>query len=110
MRKNLIELLECIQRANSLDVAKAYAEAAIIFAKGKLPARFSVELKPGLPNTNYPFINVIKEVRSIFGLSLKDSKDLVEQGHMWTNLNRAQAVDVVDKLRAQGATASVLME
>ena len=49
-------------------------------------------------------INVIKEVRTITGLGLKEAKDLVEAGgKVKEQANKAEAEDIKKKLEAAGA-------
>jgi len=61
---------------------------------------FDVVLKSPGPNK----INVIKEVRAITGLGLKEAKDLVEAGgKVKEGVNKAEAEDIKGKLVAAGA-------
>ncbi len=61
---------------------------------------FDVVLKSAGPNK----INVIKEVRTITGLGLKEAKDLVEAGgKVKEGVNKAEAEDIKGKLVAAGA-------
>jgi large subunit ribosomal protein L7/L12 len=61
---------------------------------------FDVVLKSAGPNK----INVIKEVRTITGLGLKEAKDLVEAGgKVKEGVNKAEAEDIKGKLTAAGA-------
>jgi large subunit ribosomal protein L7/L12 len=56
-------------------------------------------------------INVIKEVRTITGLGLKEAKELVESAgadcKVKTGVEKSEAEDVVKKLQAAGATAEI---
>ena len=53
-------------------------------------------------------INVIKEVRAITGLGLKEAKDLVEAGgKIKEALSKAEADDVKAKLEAAGAVVEL---
>jgi large subunit ribosomal protein L7/L12 len=56
-------------------------------------------------------INVIKEVRTITGLGLKQAKELVESAgadfKVKTGVEKSEAEDVVKKLQAAGATAEI---
>jgi large subunit ribosomal protein L7/L12 len=61
---------------------------------------FDVVLKSAGPNK----INVIKEVRAITGLGLKEAKDLVEAGgKVKEGVAKAEAEDIKGKLVAAGA-------
>ena len=54
-------------------------------------------------------INVIKEVRGITGLGLKDSKDLVEGAPkpVKEGVTKEQAAEIKKKLESAGATAEI---
>lgn len=54
-------------------------------------------------------INVIKEVRSITGLGLKDAKDLVEAApkEVKEDVPKAEAEEIKKKLEAAGATVEL---
>ena len=63
-------------------------------------SEFDVVLK----NAGASKINVIKEVRGITGLGLKEAKDLVEAGgKIKEGVDKAEAEDVNAKLEAAGA-------
>ena len=53
-------------------------------------------------------INVIKEVRGITGLGLKEAKDLVEAGgKVKEGVDKAEAEEIKTKLEAAGATVEL---
>ena len=57
-----------------------------------------------LKNAGASKINVIKEVRGITGLGLKEAKDLVEAGgKIKEGIDKAEAEDIKGKLEAAGA-------
>ena len=57
-----------------------------------------------LKNAGASKINVIKEVRAITGLGLKEAKDMVEAGgKIKEGVDKAEAEDVKAKLEAAGA-------
>jgi large subunit ribosomal protein L7/L12 len=65
---------------------------------------FDVVLKNAGPNK----INVIKEVRAITGLGLKEAKDLVEAGgKVKEAVSKTEAEDIKGKLVAAGAEVDV---
>jgi large subunit ribosomal protein L7/L12 len=65
---------------------------------------FDVVLKNAGPNK----INVIKEVRAITGLGLKEAKDLVEAGgKVKEAVSKTEAEDIKGKLVAAGAEVEV---
>ena len=66
---------------------------------------FDVVLKNAGPNK----INVIKEVRAITGLGLKEAKDLVEAGgKVKEGVSKTEAEDVKGKLAGAGAEVEVV--
>lgn len=61
-----------------------------------------------LKNAGAQKINVIKEVRTITGLGLKEAKDLVEAGgKVKEGVSKAEAEDIKAKLVAAGAEVDV---
>ena len=66
---------------------------------------FDVVLTDAGPNK----INVIKEVRAITGLGLKEAKDLVEGAPkpVKEGVNKTEAADIKKKLEEAGATVEV---
>ena len=78
-------------------MAAAPADAG---AAAEEKTEFDVVLK----NAGANKINVIKEVRAITGLGLKEAKDLVEAGgKVKEGVDKAEAEDVKAKLTAAGA-------
>lgn len=61
-----------------------------------------------LKNAGASKINVIKEVRALTGLGLKEAKELVEAGgKIKEGVDKAEAEDVKGKLEAAGAEVEV---
>jgi len=61
-----------------------------------------------LKNAGASKINVIKEVRAITGLGLKEAKDLVEAGgKIKEGISKAEADEIKGKLEAAGAEVVV---
>lgn len=86
-------------------VAAAAAAPAAAAAKVEEKTEFTVVLADGGANK----INVIKAVREITGLGLKDSKDLVEGAPKTVKegVTKEQADDMKKKLEAAGAKVEV---
>jgi len=82
-------------------VAAAPAAAAAAAAPAEAQTEFTVVLKEAGANK----IGVIKEVRAITGLGLKEAKDLVEGAPkpVKENAPKAEAEDIKKKLEAAGA-------
>ena len=71
---------------------------------GGAAAEEKTEFDVVLKNAGASKINVIKEVRGITGLGLKEAKDLVEAGgKIKEGVDKAEAEDVKAKLEAAGA-------
>jgi large subunit ribosomal protein L7/L12 len=73
-------------------------------ADGGAAAEEQTEFDVVLKNAGASKINVIKEVRGITGLGLKEAKDLVEAGgKIKEGVDKAEAEEVKAKLEAAGA-------
>lgn len=73
-------------------------------AEGGAAAEEQTEFDVVLKNAGASKINVIKEVRGITGLGLKEAKDLVEAGgKIKEGVDKAEAEEVKAKLEAAGA-------
>ncbi len=85
--------------------AGAPAAAAAAAAPAEEQTEFTVILKDVGPNR----INVIKAVREITALGLKEAKDLVEAAPraVKENVSKADAQQMKEKLEATGATVEV---
>jgi large subunit ribosomal protein L7/L12 len=86
-------------------VAVAAGPAAGAAAAVEEKTEFAVILKSGGDKK----INVIKEVRAITGLGLKEAKDLVEAGGKTVKegINKDEAAKIKKQLEDQGATVEV---
>ncbi|MDG1450483.1 MAG: 50S ribosomal protein L7/L12 [Ascidiaceihabitans sp.] len=74
-------------------------------ADGAGAAEEQTEFDVVLKNAGASKINVIKEVRGITGLGLKEAKDLVEAGgKVKEGASKAEAEEIKAKLEAAGAT------
>jgi large subunit ribosomal protein L7/L12 len=73
-------------------------------ADGAAEAEEQTEFDVVLKNAGASKINVIKEVRTITGLGLKEAKDLVEAGgKIKEGVSKAEAEEIKGKLEAAGA-------
>jgi len=76
---------------------------------GGAAAEEKTEFDVVLKNAGASKINVIKEVRGITGLGLKEAKDLVEAGgKIKEGVDKAEAEDVKAKLEAAGAEVELV--
>ena len=88
------------------------AGGAVMMAAGPAAAAEAVEEKTEfdvvLTDAGPNKINVIKEVRAITGLGLKEAKDLVEAGgKVKEAAAKAEAEEIKKKLEAAGAKAEI---
>jgi len=90
-------------------VAMAAAPAAGAAAGGAKPAEEKTEFTLVLTSAGDKKINVIKEVRAITGLGLKEAKDLVEGAPKTVKegLSKEDANKFVEQLKAAGATVEL---
>jgi len=104
----LAELIEAFKDKFGVTIA-APAAAAPAAAAAAAPAaeektEFTVVLKSGGDKK----IQVIKEVRAITSLGLKEAKDLVEAGgNVKEGVSKQEADEIKKKLEAQGATVEL---
>ena len=90
-------------------VTAAAAVAAPAAAGGAAPAEEKDEFTIVLAAAGDKKINVIKEVRTITGLGLKEAKDLVEGApkELKTGVSKDEANGFKEKLEAAGATVEL---
>ena len=116
------QLIEHIAKMSVLDVAElvkqmeekfgvSAAPVAVAGAAGSVgeAAEEQTEFSVVLTEVGAKKINVIKEVRSITGLGLKEAKALVESAPkpVKEGIEKAQAEEVKSKLEAAGAKAEL---
>lgn len=90
----------------------AAAPVAVAAAPGAAPAAAAAEQEEFtviLASAGEKKINVIKEVRAITGLGLKEAKDLVEAAPkaVKEGVNKAEAAELKKKLEEAGATVQL---
>ncbi len=88
-------------------VAVAAGPAAAAAAPAEEKTEFTVVLKAGVPADKK--IAIIKEVRAITGLGLKEAKDLVEAGDkpIKENVSKEEAEKVKKQIEAAGGAVEV---
>ena len=106
----LAELVKALEAEFGISAAAPVVAAAAAPAEAAAPAgeeqtEFTVILKEIGPNK----INVIKAVRELTTLGLKESKDLVEGAPqpVKEGINKEDAAAAKEKLEAAGATAEI---
>ena len=92
-------------KAAPVAAAAAPAAAAAAAAPAEEKTEFTVVLKGGGANK----IGVIKVVREVTGLGLKDAKDLVDGApkDVKAGINKAESDDIAKKLKDAGAEVEV---
>jgi large subunit ribosomal protein L7/L12 len=105
---NLVKELEKKWGVSAAAVAVAAGPAAG-GAAAAAPAEEKTEFTVVLANAGANKINVIKEIRAITGLGLKEAKDLVEGAPKTVKegVNKDDAKKIKDQLTAAGATVEV---
>jgi large subunit ribosomal protein L7/L12 len=102
---NLVKALEEKWGVSAAAVAVAAGPAAVTAAPVEEKTEFTVVLS----NAGANKINVIKEIRAITGLGLKEAKDLVEGAPKTVKegVNKDDAKKIKDQLVAAGATVDI---
>jgi len=106
----LIQAAELVKELEEIFGVSASAPMAVAAAGAAAPAaeaqtEFEVILKAGGESK----LNVIKEVRALTGLGLKEAKDLVEGApkSIKAGVTKAEAEELKKKLVAAGATVEI---
>jgi len=99
------ELSKKLEEAWGVSAAAPVAVAAAGAAAAAAPAAEQEEFSVVLVEAGEKKINVIKEVRAITGLGLKEAKDLVEAAPkpVKEGVNKAEAAELKKKLEDAGA-------
>jgi len=86
-------------------VTAAAAPAAAVAVSGATPAEEKDEFTVMLTSAGDKKINVIKEIRTVTSLGLKEAKDLVEGApkEVKSGVNKKEAEEIKKKLEAAGA-------
>ena len=111
-----LTVLEAAELAKLLEEKWGVSAAAAVAVAGPAgggaaaaPAEEKTEFDVILSDIGANKINVIKEVRAITGLGLKEAKDLVEAAPkaVKEGVSKAEAADIKKKLEDAGAKAEV---
>ena len=99
------ELSKQLEEKWGVTAAAAVAAPAAGAAAGGAPAEEKSEFTIVLASAGDKKINVIKEVRAITALGLKEAKDLVEGApkEVKSGVNKKEAEEIKQKLEAAGA-------
>ena len=99
------ELSKQLEEKWGVTAAATVAAAAPASASGSAPAEEKDEFTIMLTAAGDKKINVIKEIRSVTALGLKEAKDLVEGApkEVKSGVNKKEAEEIKKKLEAAGA-------
>src|SRR6202050_1616410 len=103
------DLAKLLEDKWGVSAAAPAAAAAAPAAAAAAPAEEKTEFAVVLAAAGDKKINVIKEVRAITGLGLKEAKDLVEGAPKTLKeaVSKAEAEEIKKKLTAEGATVEI---
>jgi large subunit ribosomal protein L7/L12 len=103
------ELSKLLEEKWGVSAAAAVAVAAAPGAAAAPAAEEQTEFTVILKSGGDKKINVIKEVRAITGLGLKEAKDLVEAGGKTVKegINKEEAAKIKKQLEDQGASVEI---
>ncbi len=106
---DLSKLVKALEQRLGVTAAAPVAAAAAPAAAAESKAEEKTEFTVVLASSGASKINVIKEIRAITGLGLKDSKDLVEGAPKTVKegVSKEEAAELKKKLEAAGATVEV---
>jgi large subunit ribosomal protein L7/L12 len=108
-----LTVMEAAELVKQLESKWGVSAAAVAVAAGPAtpaaPVEEKTEFTVVLANAGANKINVIKEIRAITGLGLKEAKDLVEGApkNVKEGVNKDDAKKIKDQLTAAGATVEV---
>lgn len=105
------ELVKAMEEKFGVSAAAPVAVAAVGAAGPAAPAEEAEESEVSaiLASCGANKINVLKEVRAITGLGLKEAKDLVDNAPkpVKEGIKKEEALEIKTKLEAQGATVEI---
>ena len=104
---DVVDLVKMMEDKFGVSAAAAVAVAAPAAAEAQVEEK--TEFNVIMTKTGDNKINVIKAVRTITGLGLKEAKDLVESAPaaVKEGVNKAQAAEIKKQLEDAGATVEV---
>ncbi len=105
----LSELVKALEEEFGVSAAAPVAVAAAPAAAAAAPVEEKTEFTPVLANFGANKINVIKVIREITGLGLKEAKDLVDNcpKPVKENISKAEAEEIEKKLTDAGAKVEI---
>jgi large subunit ribosomal protein L7/L12 len=103
------ELVKLMEEKFGVSAAAPVAAIAVAAAPAAAAEEEVTDVSVILESAGANKINVLKEVRAITGLGLKEAKDLVDSAPkpVKEGIKKEEAADIKAKLEAVGATVSV---
>ena len=106
---DLSQLVKALEERFGVSAAAAAMPMAMPAAAAAAPAEVQTEFTVTLQDAGEKKINVIKAVREVTSLGLKEAKDLVEAAPkaIKEGVSKAEAEDIKKKVEAAGATVEI---
>ncbi len=103
------ELVKAMEEKFGVSAAAPVAVAAVASAAAPAEEAEETDVNVILSGVGANKINVLKEVRAITGLGLKEAKDLVDNAPqpIKEGIKKEEAQEIKAKLEAQGATVEI---
>ena len=105
----IVDLIEAMEEKFGVTAAAPVAAVAAAPAEGGAAAEEQTEFNVVMSSFGDNKVSVIKVIRAITGLGLKEAKDMVEgvPATVKEGVDKAEAEDVVKQLTEAGATAEL---
>ena len=105
----VVDLISAMEQKFGVSAAAAVAAAPVAAAPAAAPVEEKTEFDVILTGFGDKKVNVIKVVRALTGLGLKEAKDLVEgvPAPIKEAISKAEADDVKKQLEEAGATIEI---
>jgi len=106
---DVVDLIKMMEDKFGVSAAAVAVAAPAAAAGSDAPAEEKTEFNVVMTKVGDNKINVIKAIRTITGLGLKEAKDLVESAPaaVKEGVNKAQAAEIKKQLEDAGATVEV---
>jgi large subunit ribosomal protein L7/L12 len=106
---DVVALIEAMEEKFNVSAAAAAPMMMAMPGAGAEAAAEQTEFTVVMTSFGEQKVNVIKEVRGITGLGLKEAKDLVEAlpAKVKEGVSKKDAEDISNKLKAAGATTEI---
>lgn len=105
----IVDLISAMEQRFGVSAAAAVAAAPAAAAAAAAPVEEKTEFDVVMTSFGANKVNVIKEIRAVTGLGLKEAKDLVEgvPSTVKEAISKADAESIKKKLEEAGATVEI---